>query len=93
MNQKLIPDPFLIFVNNLKQYVLICHPYVTRMCSHVNRMSLVCTHVIHMSLVCTRMSSLCHPYVLVCGFTMNPLSKNILGSSYTVVYGEEQYRK
>ena len=37
-------------------YVLVCHPYVTRMYSYV----------IRMSLVCTRMSSVCHSYVLVC---------------------------
>ena len=37
-------------------YILVCHPYVTCMCSYV----------IRMSLVCTRMSSVCHWYVLVC---------------------------
>ena len=42
VHQKLIPDPFLILVNNPKQYVLICHPYVTRMYSYVICMSLVC---------------------------------------------------
>ena len=60
-------------------YVLLCHPYVTRMYSYV----------ILMSFICTRMSSIwhsyvlvCHPYVtricsyvirmsLVCGLTMN----------------------
>ena len=66
MNQQLIPDPFLILVNNPKQCVLVCHPHVTHMYSYVMRMSLVCTHVIRMSLVCTRMSSVCHSYVLVC---------------------------
>ena len=37
-------------------YVLVCHPYLTRMYSYVIRMSLICTH----------MSSVCHSYVLVC---------------------------
>ena len=69
MHQKLIPDPFLILINNPKQYVplctrmpsachshiLVCHPYVTRMY----------LYVICMSIVCTRMSSVCHSYVLV----------------------------
>ena len=49
--------PLLILVNNLKQYVLIRHPYVTRMYSHVICMSLVCTHVVCTSLVCIRMPS------------------------------------
>ena len=37
-------------------YVIVCHPYVTRMYSYV-----IC-----MPLVCTRMLSVCHSYVLVC---------------------------
>ena len=37
-------------------YILVCHPYVTRMYSCV----------IPMSLACTIMSSLYHSYVLVC---------------------------
>ena len=37
-------------------YVLVCHPYVSRMYSYV----------IRVSLVCTRMSSACHSYVLAC---------------------------
>ena len=37
-------------------YVLVCHPFVTRMY----------LYVIRISLVCTRMSSICHSYVLVC---------------------------
>ena len=48
--------PLLILVNNPKQYVLVCHPYVTRMY----------LYVIRISLVCTCMSSVCHLYVLVC---------------------------
>ena len=36
-------------------YALVCHPYVTGMCSYD----------IRMSLVCTRMSFVCHSYVLV----------------------------
>ena len=70
MQQKLMPDPFLILVNKPKQYVLVYHPYVTRMYSYVIRMysyvirmSLICAHVIRMSLACTRMSSVCHLYV------------------------------
>ena len=34
--------PFFNLVNNPNQYVLVCHPYVTRMYSYVIRMSLVC---------------------------------------------------
>ena len=37
-------------------YVLVCHPYVTRMY----------LHVIHMSLICTRMPPVCYSYLLVC---------------------------
>ena len=37
-------------------YVLLCHPYVTRLYSYI----------IRMSLVCTRIPSICHSYVLVC---------------------------
>ena len=73
MHQKLILYSFLILVNNPKQYVLVCHPYVThmyschlyvtRMYSYVTRvMSLVCTH---MSLVCTRVPSVCHSCVVL----------------------------
>ena len=44
--------------------MLVCHPYFTRMYSHVICMSLVCTR---MSFVChsnpIRMSLVCHPYV------------------------------
>ena len=36
-------------------YVLVCHPYITRMYSYV----------IRMSLVCTCMASVCHSYVPV----------------------------
>ena len=47
-------------------YILVCHPYVTRMYSYVIRMSLVYTP---MSSVRhsynTRMSSVCHPYVVL----------------------------
>ena len=57
--------PFLFLVNNPKQYLLVCHPYVTGMYSYVIRMSLVCTHAILMPLLCTRMSSVCHWYVFV----------------------------
>ena len=73
MHQKLILDPVLILVNNPKQHVLVCHPYVThkyschphvtRMYSYVTRMYL---YVIRMSVVCTRMSSVCASYVLLC---------------------------
>ena len=52
VHQKLIPDPFLILVNNPKQYVLVCHPYFTRIYSYV----------IRISLVCTRVSSVCHSH-------------------------------
>ena len=58
---------FFILVNNPKQYVLVCHPYVTRMYSchpYVTRMYSYVTrmysYVICMSFVCTRMSSVCH---------------------------------
>ena len=37
-------------------YVLVCHPYITRMYSYV----------IRMLVVCTSMSSVCHLYVLIC---------------------------
>ena len=37
-------------------YVRVCHPYITRMCSCV----------IRLSLVCTCMSSAYHSYVLIC---------------------------
>ena len=58
-------------------YVLVCHPYVTRMRSYVALISLVCTrissicqsydwYVIRMSLLCTSMSPVCRSYVLVC---------------------------
>ena len=68
----------MLFVSH--SYVLICHPYVTRMYSYVIRKSLVCTrtsfvchsyvlvcysYVTHMPLVCTRMSSVCHLYVVL----------------------------
>ena len=99
VHKKLIPDPFLVLVNNPKQpldarnfvtnpifwkrickkvnfiflsnrmssvchsYVismslvlLVCHPYITRMCSYD----------IRMALACTRISSVCLSYVLVC---------------------------
>ena len=39
-----------------QSYVVVCHPYATRMYSSV----------IRMSPVCTRLSSVCHSYVLVC---------------------------
>ena len=50
VHQKLIPDPFLILVNNPKQHVLVCHPYVTRMYSYLIRMSLVCGFTMNLSL-------------------------------------------
>ena len=37
-----------------QSHLLVCHPYVTSMCSYV----------ISMSLVCTRMSSICHSFVI-----------------------------
>ena len=50
-------------------YVLVYHPYLTRMCSYIIRMSLVCHPYV---LVCTR--SRMYSYVirmsLVCGFIM-----------------------
>ena len=66
-------------------YVLVCHPYDTRMSLVCHHMSLVChSYVIRISLACTRMSSICHSYVLydifrplVCGFTMNRFTKNV----------------
>ena len=70
VHQKLIPDPFLILVNNPKQYVFVCHQYVTRMYLYVIRMSLLCTRMAsvcaRVSLVCTCISSVCRSYVLVC---------------------------
>ena len=49
-------------------YILIRHPYVTRMYSYVTGMSLVCTcsYAICMSLACTRMPLVCHSCLLVC---------------------------
>ena len=60
-------------------YVLVCHPYVTRLFSCLIRISLLCTR---MSSICYSYVLACHPYVtrmysyvirmsLVCGFTMN----------------------
>ena len=53
-------------VNNPKQYVLVCHPYVIRMYSYVIRMSSVCHSYGLMSSLChlyaIRMSHVCHLY-------------------------------
>ena len=67
-------------------YVLVYHPYVTRMYSYVTDMSLACAR---MSPVCHSYVLVCHPCVtrmysyvihmsLVCGFTMDPLRVNNL---------------
>ena len=70
-----------------RSYLLVCHPYVTRMYSYVIRMPLVCTR---MSSACQSNVLVCHLYVtrmysyvtlvysyvtlmsIVSGFTMNP---------------------
>ena len=47
-------------------HVRVCHAYVTRMYSHVIRMSLVCTLCHPYVTRITRMLSVCHSYVLLC---------------------------
>ena len=112
MHRKLIPDPFLILLNNPKQslhartllkiryferefsksfkkiqlyfsfephvirvsflchsYVIVYHPYATRIYSYVIRMSLVWTC---MSSVSIRMSSICHSYVIRMSLVCHP---------------------
>ena len=61
-------------------YVLVCHPYVTRMYSYV----------IRMSLVCTRMSSVCHSYVILPRTLLNMNSKkdNIHNNEVTFTFYE-----
>ena len=54
---------FVLMSSVCHSYVLVYHPYVTHIYSHV---TLMYSYVIGMSLVCTRMSSVCHSYVLVC---------------------------
>ena len=63
-------------------YVLVCHPFFTRILSLVcARMSSIChsyelvchPYVIRMSLVCTCMSSVCHSYGLVCHPYVTPM--------------------
>ena len=81
MHQKLIPDLFLILVNNLKQPLHARNSFTNqifwkRMIKKLLKSWLYLPlepHVIHtyscvilMSLVCTRTSSVCHSYVLVC---------------------------
>ena len=91
VHQKLIPDPFLILVNNPKQYVVECHPYVTRMYSYVIRMSLLCTCMSSVCrsyvLVCypyvTRTSSVCHPHVTRMWFYHEPIT--IASSCYATL--------
>ena len=51
-------------------YVLVCHPYATRMDSYVICMSLVCTH---MSFVCQSYELVCHLYVTRMCFYYEPL--------------------
>ena len=67
MHQKLIPEPFLMLLNNPKQPLharnSFINPYCIRMYSYVIRVSLVYTR---MYSYVTRMSSVCHSYVLVC---------------------------
>ena len=95
----LIPDPFLILVNNPKQ------PLHARNSSQIryferesskgfkkdkfiflsNRMSSVChSHAIRMSLVCTRMSSVCHSYILVCHPYVSRMYSYVIRVSYVL---------
>ena len=52
-------------------YVIVCHPYITRMYSYV-----IC-----MPLVCTRMSSVCHSYVLVCHLYATRMHSHVIRMS------------
>ena len=101
MHQKLIPNPFCILVNNAKQYVLVYHPYVTRMYSYVIRILLVCmysyvsrmhsyvirmySYAIRMSLVCTRMSSVCRSYVIRMSLLCHPYVTRMLSVCHSYV--------
>ena len=71
MRQKLVPDPFLILVNNPEQLLHARSSFLERGLSKgskkVNFFSFW-PYVTCMSLVCTRMSSVCHSHVLVCHF-------------------------
>ena len=50
-------------------YLLVCHLYVTPMCSYIICMY---SYAIRMSLVCTRMSSVCHSYVIRISLVCHP---------------------
>ena len=66
-------------------YVLVCHSYISHMCSYVIRKLLVCTRMLS---VYHPYVFLCHPYVthmysyvicmsLVCGFTIKVLGETL----------------
>ena len=66
-------------------YVLVCHSYISHMCSYVIRKLLVCTRMLS---VCHPYVFLCHPYVthmysyvicmsLICGFTIKVLGETL----------------
>ena len=59
-NLQMLYSLILLYMTLVCQsYVVVCHPYVTRMWSGCNSYLLVCHQYV------TRMSSVCHPYVLV----------------------------
>ena len=74
----------LILVNSPKQYVLVCHLYVTQTYSYVICMSLVYTNAVRMSLVYTRMSSVCHSYVIRMSLACTRISS--VCHSYILLY-------
>ena len=63
-------------------YVLVCHPYATRMYSYV----------VHMSLACTRMSFVCHSYTIRMSLTCTHMSlvctciMSTVFQSYILIY-------
>ena len=69
MRQKLVPDPFLILVNNPEQLLHARSSFLERGLSKGSKkvnFFPFWPYVTCMSLVCTRMSSVCHSHVLVC---------------------------
>ena len=66
-------------------YVLVCHPYITRMSLVCTRMSPVCLSCvllfIRMSFVCTRMSSVCHSSVVLLWTVISFIYTEMISSS------------